>query len=94
MNYNLPTIKQEQEINGYDWLVRHFADLVLNQDWTAIDEYAEESPQLTGVQFREWLAEIWTDRRSALDVLAGANLHLHSLECAQDYADYLIREWL
>ena len=94
MNYNLPTIAQEQEINGYDWLVLHFADLVFNQDWTAIDDYAEESPQLTGAQFHEWLAEIWIDRTAARDVLTNQNMHLHALECAQDYVDYLIGEWL
>ena len=94
MNCNLPTAAQEREINGYEWLIRHFADLIFEQDWAAIDAYASESPQLTGVQFYEWLAEIWTDRRAAICVLAGANLHQHALECAHDYVDYLLSDWL
>lgn len=89
MNCNLPTAAQEQQINAYDWLVRHFEDLVFSQDHDAIDEYVEDCTELNGVQFEEWVDEVWNDA-ARLDVLCGRNLHQHALECAQDYVDYLL----
>ena len=72
-----------------EWLENHFAQLILDNNWEAIDEYVDDCDELVGIPFQDWLVDD-CEIEMATDIEAGLNLQLHALEAAADYIDYLV----
>jgi hypothetical protein len=72
-----------------EWLEKHFAQFILDNNWEAIDEYIAECEELVGLPFHDWLVDN-CEIEMASDIEAGLNLQVHALEAAADYIDYLV----
>ena len=94
MSYMQDPETEQDDSERIDWLVHHFADLLKERDFDAIDHFTDQCPDLRQICVQEWIHGICED-----EVLVNefdSNPGSAALELATGFVTYIMEkpEWM